>query len=85
VAGKVMVDVLRLADPPIVVPDQGLGLAEENSADFASASCDGIFVRARCSTLSSKTARIVYLESTPFEATCAPVLPGCMLPMEWHV
>lgn len=45
VNGTVVTDVLRVADPPIIVPDQGFGLATEHSADFASASCDGIFVR----------------------------------------
>ena len=44
VRGKVVTDVLRFSQPPIVVPDQGFGLATEHSADFASASCDGIFV-----------------------------------------
>lgn len=44
VSGEVVTDVLRLAEPSIVVPDQGFGLATEHSADFASASCDGIFV-----------------------------------------
>ncbi|KAK9918211.1 hypothetical protein WJX75_002282 [Coccomyxa subellipsoidea] len=43
VHGEVITDVLRLAEPPIVVPDQGFGLAQDHSADFASASCDGIF------------------------------------------
>jgi hypothetical protein len=45
VNGTVVTDVLALAEPPIVIPDQGLGLATDHSADFASASCDGIFVR----------------------------------------
>lgn len=44
VRGRVVTDVLRFSQPPIVVPDQGFGLATEHSADFASASCDGIFV-----------------------------------------
>lgn len=44
VTGNVITDVLRLAEPPIIVPDQGFGLAVDHSADFASASCDGIFV-----------------------------------------
>lgn len=44
VHGKVVTDVLRFSQPPIVIPDQGFGLATEHSADFASASCDGIFV-----------------------------------------
>ena len=44
VRGKVVTDVLRFSQPPIVIPDQGFGLATEHSADFASASCDGIFV-----------------------------------------
>ena len=44
VRGKVVTDVLRFSQPPIVVPDQGFGLATDHSADFASASCDGIFV-----------------------------------------
>ena len=47
VHGRVVTDVLRFSEPPIVVPDQGFGLATEHSADFASASCDGIFVRPR--------------------------------------
>ncbi len=47
VHGNVVTDVLQLAEPPIVVPDQGFGLAQDHSADFASASCDGIFVSAR--------------------------------------
>ncbi|BDA49337.1 Cathepsin E at N-terminal half [Coccomyxa sp. Obi] len=43
VNGRVVTDALQLAEPPIVVPDQGFGLAQDHSADFASASCDGIF------------------------------------------
>jgi hypothetical protein len=42
----VVTDVLRFSEPPVVVPDQGFGLATESSADFESASCDGIFVSA---------------------------------------
>ena len=44
VSGQVARDVVVLADPPITVPDQALGMATSISSEFATASCDGIFV-----------------------------------------
>ncbi len=46
VHGRVALETVALADPPLRLHRQAIGLAVESSADFASASCDGIFVRA---------------------------------------
>ena len=67
--GKVVTDVLRFSEPPIVVPDQGFGLATESSADFESASCDGIFV----SALPSLLVHALLNAASAFSARAAPM------------
>jgi hypothetical protein len=45
VLGNVIYETLTLAQPPIRVQSQGMGLALDTTAAFYSASCDGLFVR----------------------------------------
>lgn len=43
--GRVALDTVTLAQPPLRLTSQAIGMAIQSTADFASASCDGIFVR----------------------------------------
>jgi hypothetical protein len=45
VDGMVVYDTLELGLPLTNVSNQGVGMATNSTADFASTSCDGIFVR----------------------------------------
>lgn len=45
VDGVVVYDTVELGAPLANVTKQGIGLAVNSTADFASTSCDGIFVR----------------------------------------
>ena len=45
VLGSVIYETLTLAQPPIRVQSQGMGLVLDTTAAFYSASCDGLFVR----------------------------------------
>ena len=45
--GRVALDTVTLAQPPLRLTSQAIGMAIQSTADFASASCDGIFVRTR--------------------------------------
>ena len=47
VAGVVAYEQLTLGSPALTIPKQGFGAVYDSSADFLSASCDGLFVRAQ--------------------------------------
>ena len=47
VRGRVAYETVALAQPQLHLTRQAVGLAMDSTADFASASCDGIFVRTR--------------------------------------
>lgn len=53
--GRVAHETIALAHPQLRLTRQSVGLAMESTADFASASCDGIFVRTRA--MPSRAAR----------------------------
>ena len=47
VLGDVIYETITLGQPPLRVHSQGVGLAQETTAAFYAASCDGLLVRSR--------------------------------------